>query len=83
MPRYPPAIVDALASHGLVPRHDTSPRFLRDAINDLYRYEIRRLRDRCRAGEFPSSELSSHVRQLRRRYLLLSTPLDRWVEPEP
>ena len=82
MPRYPPAIVEALASHGLAPRPDTSPRFLRDAINDLYRYEIRRLRDRCRAGEFPSSELASHVRELRRRYLLLSTPLERWIEPQ-
>ena len=32
---------------------DTPPRLLRDAVNDLYRYEIRGLRDRCRAGEFP------------------------------
>jgi hypothetical protein len=82
MPRYAPAIVEALAGHGLAPRPDTSPRFLRDAVNDLYRYEIRRLRDRCRAGEFPSSELAAHVRGLRRRYLLLSTPLERWTEPD-
>ena len=27
---------------------------LREQINDLYRIEIRKLRDRCRAGEFPS-----------------------------
>ena len=81
MPRYPPAIVEALASHGLVPRPETSPRFLRDAINDLYRYEIRRLRDRCRAGEFPSSQLAAHVRALRGRDLLLATPLERWTEP--
>jgi hypothetical protein len=51
-------------------------------VNGLYRYEIRRLRDRCRAGEFPSSELAGHVVRLRRRYLLLSTPLERWIEPE-
>ena len=83
MPRYSPAILDALASHGLVPRPDTAPRFLRDAINDLYRYEIRRLRDRCRAGEFPSTALAGHVVALRRRYLLLSTPLDRWTDERP
>ena len=44
VPRYAPAILDALAGHGLAPRADTAPRALRDAINDLYRYEIRRLR---------------------------------------
>ncbi|MGE0362441.1 MAG: hypothetical protein AB7R67_17140 [Vicinamibacterales bacterium] len=82
MPRYAEAILDALATHGLAPRPDTDPRQLRDAVNDLYRYEIRRLRDRCRAGEFPSAELAGHVVQLRRRYLLLSIPLDRWVEPD-
>jgi hypothetical protein len=79
MPRYAPAILSALATHGLAPRPDTPPRFLRDAVNDLYRYEIRRLRDRCRRGEFPSSDLAAQVVQLRRRYLLLSTPLERWT----
>jgi hypothetical protein len=87
MARYAPAILDALAAHGLRPRPDTSPRQLRDAVNDLYRYEIRRLRDRCRAGEFPPSALAGHVVQLRRRYLLLSTPLERWTladdQPSP
>jgi len=79
MPRYAPAILHALATHGLAPRPDTPPGFLRDAVNDLYRYEIRRLRDRCRRGEFPSADLAAHVVQLRRRYLLLSTPLERWT----
>jgi hypothetical protein len=82
MPAYRPDILDALATHGLRPQPDTPPRVLRDAVNDLYRYEIRRLRDRCRAGAFPSSELAVHVVQLRRRYLLLSTPLERWTEPD-
>ena len=80
MPRYPVAILDALAAHGLRPRADTPPRMLRDAVNDLYRYEIRQLRDRCRRGEFPSTELAARVVQLRRRYLLLSTPLDCWTD---
>jgi hypothetical protein len=83
MPRYAAAILAALGQHGLRPGPETPARVLRDAVNDLYRYEIRRLRDRCRAGEFPASELAVHVRELRRRYLLLSTPLERWVEPDP
>lgn len=79
MPTYHPEILDALATHGLRPRADTPPTRLREAVNDLYRHEIRRLRDRCRAREFPVSELAPRVVALRRRYLLLSTPLERWT----
>lgn len=77
---YRAAILDELATHGLKPRLDTSPQALRDAINDLYRYEIRQLRDRCRAGEFPTRELSTRVLELRKRYVLLSIPLAHWTE---
>ena len=79
---YTPEVLEALAAHGLRPHPETTPAQLRDAINDLYRYEIRRLRDRCRAGEFPSTALAGRVRQLRRRYLLLSIPVSQWVEPD-
>lgn len=79
MPTYHPDILEALAGHGLRPRADTPPERLRDAISDLYRHEIRRLRDRCRAGEFPVSDLSSQVVALRRRYVLLSIPVARWT----
>lgn len=79
MPVYRPHVLEALAAHGLAPTPDTPPRLLRDAVNDLYRYEIRGLRDRCRAGEFPASALATHVVALRRRYLLLSTPLALWT----
>ena len=79
MPVYRPEILDALAGHGLVPAATTSPARLREAVNDLYRYEIRVLRDRCRAGDFPVRELARRVVELRRRYLLLSTPLANWT----
>lgn len=79
MPAYKPEILDALAGHGLVPAPTTSPARLREAVNDLYRYEIRVLRDRCRAGDFPVRELAGRVVELRRRYLLLSTPLANWT----
>ena len=83
MPTYRPDILDALAAHGLVPRPETTPQALREAVNDLYRHEIRVLRDRCRAREFPVAELASHVVTLRRRYLLLSTPLSHWTVDAP
>jgi hypothetical protein len=53
---------------------------LREQINDLYRFEIRQLRDRCRAGEFPIHDLRKHVKELRSRYILLSIPIQNWME---
>ena len=72
-------ILDELARHGLRPGPDTSPSRLREQINDLYRIEIRTLRDRCRAGEFPTHDLAKHVVELRRRYILLSIPIENWI----
>ena len=82
MPRYRPEVLDELARHGLAPRRDTQPARLREQINDLYRVEIRSLRDRCRAGEFSTAELPARVVELRKRYLLLSIPTPQWIEPE-
>ena len=73
-----PEVLEALAGHGLQPRPDTSLARLREQINDLYRIEIRKLRDRCRAGEFPTTELAPRVVELRKRYMLLSIPVERW-----
>ena len=73
-----PEILEALAEHGLSPRQDTPAALLREQINDLYRIEIRALRDRCRAGEFPTTELAARVVALRKRYMLLSIPTAQW-----
>ncbi len=73
-----PEILEALADHGLAPRPDTPAALLREQINDLYRIEIRTLRDRCRAGEFAMSELAPRVVELRKRYILLSIPTAQW-----
>ena len=80
MTRYKPDVLDELARHGLRPRPTTDPALLREQINDLYRIEIRKLRDRCRAGEFPPRDLPGHVVELRRRYVLLSIPMVHWTE---
>jgi len=73
-------VVEELARHGLCPTAGTSAQLMREQVNDLYRYEIRRLRDRCRAGEFAIDELPGRVVELRRRYLLLSIPTTQWVD---
>jgi hypothetical protein len=78
--RFKPNVLEALASHGLRPGPDTTVARLRQQIHDVYLFEIRKLRDRCRAGEFPPSELAGHVVELRKRYLLLSLPERHWID---
>jgi hypothetical protein len=78
VPLLKPEVLEALAGHGLAPTDDTPLERLREQINDLYRVEIRRLRDRCRAGEFPMRELAPRVVELRKRYMLLSIPIEQW-----
>lgn len=80
MTRYKPDVLDELSRHGLRPTPTTPPELLRRHVHDLYLIEIRSLRDRCRAGEFPPRDLAAHVKTLRTRYMLLSIPLDRWIE---
>ena len=79
MPILKPEVLAALADHGLKPGADTPCGRLREQINDLYRVEIRKLRDRCRAGEFPTTELAPRVIELRKRYMLLSIPIEQWL----
>jgi hypothetical protein len=73
-------VLHQLAVHGVAPRPDTPPQIVREFINDLYVYEIRRLKARLRAGEFPMSEYANRVDQLRRRYPVLSLPLEYWTD---
>lgn len=79
MIRYRPEVLDELLRHGLRPSPHTTPERLREQINDLYRIEIRKLRDRCRAGEFSTQDLPGHVVELRKRYVLLSIPMAHWM----
>ena len=81
MPRYRPEVLDELARHGLAPGPETPAARLREQISDLYRFEIRALRDRCRAGEFATHELPARVVELRKRYVLLSIPVEHWIAP--
>ena len=68
-----------LAGHGLAPGPATRPEVVRDALSDLYRYEIRRLKRRLLAAGFEKERYLDHVIDLRRRYWLLSVPVARWV----
>lgn len=77
---YRPAVLEALAGHGIVPRETTPPETVRAFLSDLYRYEIRRLRGRLLRREIPLERYAGEVDALRRRYPLLSLPLSFWVQ---
>lgn len=77
---YEPDVLTALCGHGLMPGPHTAPDFVRKALSDLYRYEIRRLRQSFLRGEIPNkTDYSVHVIALRRKYWLLSLPTAHWA----
>ncbi|HJQ24051.1 MAG TPA: hypothetical protein VKA60_09060 [Blastocatellia bacterium] len=81
--KYRETVLAELARHGIVPRPDTPPELIREFVNDLYVYEIRALKARLKAGQFPKREYAARVEQLRRRYPILSLPVRHWLEDEP
>ena len=78
---YHQQILDELARHGLQPTATSPPQQLRDAVRDLYKFEIRRLRDAYIDGRFPKAEFAGRVVELRKRYWLLSIPTELWLQP--
>ena len=80
--RYHAWVLEALAAHGASPTSATPPELVHDFVSDLYRYELRRLRDTLRAGAFPKVEYYGRVVALRRRYPLLSLKPRQWVDEE-
>jgi hypothetical protein len=75
---YPPEMLVALGPLGLAPRAHTPPAVVRAALNDLYRYELRRMRDRLRAGEIVRLEYLDRVIALRKKYWPLTLQLPAW-----
>ncbi|MCY4027922.1 MAG: hypothetical protein OXH75_16625 [Acidobacteria bacterium] len=74
---------EALARHGVRPTPSTRPEIVHEFVNDLYRYELRRLRGRLVRGEVARSDYAGLVVDLRRKYMLVSVPLRHWTVPEP
>ena len=80
--RYRPQILRGLAAHGVRPTPRTRPELVHEYVNDLYRFELRRLRARHVRGEIPKPVYSAHVVELRKKYILVSVPLRLWTAPE-
>jgi hypothetical protein len=79
--RYREDVLVQLWAHGVQPTPHTAPELVHEFVSDLYRYEIRRLRDRARRREFPLSALAGRVIDLRRRYPLISLKPREWLAP--
>ena len=79
--RYRPQVLDELSGHGVRPTTSTRPEVVHEFVNDLYRFELRRLRARQVRGEIPRAEYAGQVVELRKKYLLVSVPVRLWTEP--
>ena len=79
---YRPAVYEALSAHGVRPKLTTPPELVHEFVSDLYRFELRKLRDRQVLGEIPKHEYSRYVIELRKQYLLISVPLHHWTTVE-
>lgn len=77
---YRPDVLRELARHGVCPTSQTDPQLVRDYVRDLYKYEIRRLKERMLREEFPRAEYSDRVDTLRRSYPVLSLLPRHFVE---
>ena len=78
--RYKAVVLEQLWRHGVHPTPATPPRLVYDFVNDLYRYELRRLRNRLVRGEIARDGYYDRVLRLRLQYPLVSIKPEGWVE---
>lgn len=71
-----------LSRHGVVPKSTTAPATARAVVNDMYRYELRLLRDRYLAGEFSKQGYYDKVVEIRNRYPVMAILTRFWTLPE-
>jgi hypothetical protein len=73
-----PNVAAELAAKGVEVLEDDTPASLKERLNDLYLVEVRRLRDRQRAGEIPLRDYAAHAEALKQSFALLGLPLPLW-----
>ena len=76
---YRPDILAELERYGVRPTSATPPELVHEFVSDLYRHELRRLRDRLLRKEFPKHEYFGRVVELRKRYRVISMRPSEWV----
>ena len=77
--RYKAEILAQLAEHGVIPKPTTPPTTARGVVNDIYRYELRKLRDRYLVGEFSKQDYYRMVVEVRNRYPVMTVLTRHWT----
>ena len=77
--RYRDDVLAECRRLGVFPTEHTPPDLARGFIRDLYKFELRRLRERYMKGEFPKREYEKLVIEIRDRYPALALPAQLWV----
>jgi hypothetical protein len=77
--RFRADVLEQLATHGVRPTASTPPELVHEFVSDLYRYELRRLRDRLVRQEIPREGYFDRVVALRRQYPLVSLKPHQWL----
>jgi hypothetical protein len=80
--RYQQAVLEQLWAHGVHPTSHTRPELVHEFVSDLYRFELRALRDRLVRKEIPKIGYYDRVVALRRKYPLISLKPAQWLEPD-
>jgi hypothetical protein len=78
--RYRLTVLDELWTHGVHPTDRTRPELVHEFVSDLYRHQLRRLRQRLMRREFPKKDYAAQVISLRKRYRLISMRAAEWLE---
>ena len=78
--RYRPEVLEMLWRHGVQPTPATPPELVHEFVSDLYRIELRRLRDRLVRGAIPKQGYFERVVELRRKYPLISLKPAQWLD---
>jgi hypothetical protein len=78
--QYRPEVLEQLWQHGVQPTTRTRPELVHEFVTDLYRFELRRLRDRLVRKEIPKVGYYDRVVALRRKYPLVSLKPAQWLD---
>lgn len=78
--RYRADVIEQLLRHGIRPTPSTRPELVHEFVSDLYRFELRRLRDRLVRKEIQKIGYYDRVVALRRKYPLVSLKPHEFLE---
>ena len=78
--RFRADVLEQLERHGVRPTAATRPELVHEFVSDLYRYELRVLRDRLLDKQFPKPEYYGRVVAIRNRYRVIAMKPLEWLE---